>query len=52
MKKAYWIAKYKKINNQEALANYAEKAKKLLNHLEEKPWSEEEAMSLLKVKIL
>jgi uncharacterized protein (DUF1330 family) len=30
MKKAYWIAKYKKINNQEALTNYAEKAKKII----------------------
>jgi uncharacterized protein (DUF1330 family) len=28
MTKAYWIAKYKKINNQEALGKYAEKAKK------------------------
>ena len=27
MKKAYWIAKYKKIDNQEALGKYAEKAK-------------------------
>ena len=27
MKKAYWIAKYKKINDQEALGRYAEKAK-------------------------
>ena len=30
MKKAYWIAKYKKIDNQEALAKYAEKAKKII----------------------
>jgi uncharacterized protein (DUF1330 family) len=30
MKKAYWIAKYKKINNQEALAKYAEKAKNII----------------------
>ncbi len=30
MKKAYWIAKYKKINSQEALAKYAEKAKKII----------------------
>ena len=30
MKKAYWIAKYKKIENQEALAKYAEKAKKVI----------------------
>jgi len=30
MKKAYWIAKYKKINNQEALAKYAEKAKHII----------------------
>ena len=30
MKKAYWIAKYKKINNQEALSRYAEKAKKII----------------------
>lgn len=30
MKKAYWIAKYKKINDQEALRKYAEKAKKVI----------------------
>ncbi len=30
MKKAYWIAKYKKINDQEALGKYAEKAKKAI----------------------
>ncbi len=30
MKKAYWIAKYKKIDNQEALVKYAEKAKKII----------------------
>ena len=30
MKKAYWIAKYKKINNQEALGKYSEKAKKII----------------------
>ncbi len=30
MKKAYWIAKYKKINDQEALGKYAEKAKKVI----------------------
>jgi uncharacterized protein (DUF1330 family) len=30
MTKAYWIAKYKKINNQEALSKYAEKAKKVI----------------------
>ena len=30
MKKAYWIAKYKKINSQEALSKYAEKAKKII----------------------
>jgi uncharacterized protein (DUF1330 family) len=30
MKKAYWIAKYKKIDNQEALGKYAEKAKKII----------------------
>jgi uncharacterized protein (DUF1330 family) len=30
MQKAYWIAKYKKINDQEALRNYAEKAKKVI----------------------
>ena len=30
MKKAYWIAKYKKIDNQEALSKYAEKAKKII----------------------
>ena len=30
MKKAYWIAKYKKIDNQVALAKYAEKAKKII----------------------
>jgi uncharacterized protein (DUF1330 family) len=29
MKKAFWIAKYKKIDNQKALAKYAEKAKKI-----------------------
>ena len=30
MKKAYWIAKYKKIHDLEALGNYAEKAKKVI----------------------
>ena len=30
MKKAYWIAKYKKINDYEALKKYAEKAKKII----------------------
>ena len=30
MKTAYWIAKYKKIDNQEALSRYAEKAKKII----------------------
>ena len=30
MKKAYWIAKYKKINDQEALRRYAENAKKII----------------------
>jgi len=30
MKKAYWIAKYKKINSHEALAKYAEKAKNII----------------------
>jgi uncharacterized protein (DUF1330 family) len=30
MKKAYWIAKYKTINDQEALGKYAEKAKKVI----------------------
>ena len=30
MKKAYWIAKYKKIGNQEALSKYVEKAKKII----------------------
>ena len=30
MKKAYWIAKYKKINNQAALKKYADKAKKVI----------------------
>ena len=30
MKKAYWIAKYKKINNKDALASYAEKAKLII----------------------
>lgn len=30
MKKAYWIAKYKKINDQNALNRYAEKAKKVI----------------------
>ena len=30
MKKAYWIAKYKKINSQEALAKYADKAKNII----------------------
>ena len=30
MKKAYWIAKYKKIDNQEALSKYAEKAKNVI----------------------
>jgi uncharacterized protein (DUF1330 family) len=31
MKKAYWIAKYKKINDQEALGKYAEEAKKIIH---------------------
>ena len=30
MKKAYWIAKYKKINDQESLGRYAEKAKEVI----------------------
>jgi uncharacterized protein (DUF1330 family) len=30
MKKAYWIAKYKKIDDQEALTRYAEKAKTVI----------------------
>ena len=30
MKKAYWIAKYKSINDQEALRSYAAKAKKVI----------------------
>ena len=30
MKKAYWIAKYKKINDPETLGKYAEKAKKVI----------------------
>ncbi len=30
MRKAYWIAKYKKINDQESLGKYAEKAKKVI----------------------
>ena len=30
MKKAYWIAKYRKINNKDALAAYAEKAKLII----------------------
>ena len=30
MKKAYWIAKYKKINSQDGLSKYAEKAKKII----------------------
>jgi len=30
MKKAYWIAKYKKINSQERLSKYSEKAKKII----------------------
>jgi len=30
MKKAYWIAKYKKINDQGALEKYAGKAKKVI----------------------
>ena len=30
MKKAYWIAKYKRIDDQEALGRYAEKAKKVI----------------------
>ena len=30
MKKAYWIAKYKKINSQVALNKYAERAKKII----------------------
>ena len=29
MKKAYWIAKYKKIDDQDALGRYSEKAKKV-----------------------
>ena len=31
MKKAYWIAKYKKIDNQESLNKYSEKAKKIID---------------------
>ena len=30
MKKAFWIAKYKKINSQEGLNKYSEKAKKII----------------------
>ena len=30
MKKAYWIAKYKRIDNQEALDMYSERAKKII----------------------
>ena len=30
MQKAYWIAKYKRINNKEALDKYAERAKKII----------------------
>ena len=30
MKKAYWIAKYKKINNKDALVSYVEKAKLII----------------------
>jgi len=30
MKKTYWIAKYKKINDLNALSRYAEKAKKVI----------------------
>ena len=30
MKKAYWIAKYKKINDPQALGKYADKAKKII----------------------
>ena len=30
MKKAYWIAKYKRIDDQDALGRYAEKAKKVI----------------------
>jgi uncharacterized protein (DUF1330 family) len=30
MKKAYWIDKYKKINSQDDLSKYAEKAKKII----------------------
>ena len=30
MKKAYWIAKYRKINDLEALGKYAERAKKVI----------------------
>ena len=30
MKKAYWIAKYKRIDNQEALDKYSERAKKII----------------------
>ena len=30
MKKAYWIAKYKKISDLEALGKYAERAKKVI----------------------
>jgi uncharacterized protein (DUF1330 family) len=30
MKKAYWIAKYKKINSQESLSKYAGRAKKII----------------------
>ena len=30
MQKAYWIARYKRINDQEALVKYAETAKKII----------------------
>jgi uncharacterized protein (DUF1330 family) len=36
VKKAYWIAKYRKINNNDALAAYAEKAKLIVESFGEK----------------
>ena len=37
MKKAYWIAKYKKIDDQDALGRYAEKALKAITDFGGKP---------------
>lgn len=37
MTKAYWIAKYKKIDDQEALKRYAEKAKEIIQLFGGKP---------------